>query len=168
MSEKYCEDCEYFRGSGDGNDCDLEGSENPHPSPDDGACDSFFPLDEDKDNGLDLICQLIDTVAKHESPMNHLVATHYYIKGSIPPGSNATAYTIVARDWKDGKVTRWALTRGPFRYNKDAGKFEVEPGSGRIEAEYIASHSFDTLQDAYDAYVAYRKAHPEKFDDSDA
>lgn len=172
MTEKYCEDCEYFRGSGAGNHCDLEETENPHPSPDDGACVSFFPRDEDDaeesaSDMADLLCELVDSIEKDykriRGTMDNLVATHYYIKDSVPKGSGAMAYTIQARDWKDGKVTAWALMRGPFRFNKKEMQFKHEPLNSSKTPEFIADCSFSTLDDAYDAYVAYRKAHPERF-----
>lgn len=111
----------------------------------------------------DYICELIDEVAKQQTLMSKLVATKYYIKDSVPKGSGGTAITIEARDWKDGKVTAWALMRGPQRFNKKEKQFRHEPLNSSKTRGYIKLHSFSKVERAYDAYVAFRAEHPEYF-----
>lgn len=109
---------------------------------------------------MDFVCDLIESIDERQKMESNLVATHYYIKGSSTGG---TGFTIEARNWKDGKVTSWALMRGVQRFDKIKKHFRHEPLNSSKDDRYIKSHSFDTLEGAYDAYVAFREAYPEFF-----
>lgn len=90
---------------------------------------------------------------------DELLSTRYYIKGSSP-NERGMGFTIVARDWKDNKITRWALMWGPLRFRKSVFGFRTEQTT---DNEYIRDAGFDTVEEALDAYKKWRKAHPERF-----